>query len=363
MNIMQIVSGTDAGEAICHCLVLTEELARRGHQLTLVCCPDSWIAQQLASQPVELVESDLHRWPTDELRRIAAVGGQRQIDVVHTHLSRAHSFGVLLRWLTGIPCVATAQDRHVQLHWMFNDRVIAVSDTARRFHRSYNLVRADRIVTIHNFIDRDRWAHLREDARPEFRAAIGLEGSSLLVGAVAGINRSSGQLDLVRAMPKILSVVPEACLVLVGDLSDASYVGRVQSAVEASELGRRVVLTGPGDDVDAVLAALDVFALPHHEESFPVSLLEAMAAGLPVVATESGGARECVLPGETGLLVPPDDVDALADAITVLLRDPALRRRYGEASRRRVEEHFSPKSQIARIEVVYATVVAQARAA
>ena len=363
MNIMQIVSGTEANRAVRHCLMLTGELVRRAHRLTLVCCPNPWIARQLASEPVEVVESDLHRWPTDELRRIATVVDQRRIDVVHTHMSRAHSFGVLLRWLTGVPCVATAQSRHVELHWMFNDRVIAVSDTARRFHRSYNLVRADRIVTIHNFIDYDRWAHLPEDARPAFRASVSADGSSLLVGAVGSISRRNGQLHLVRAMPKILSEVPDARLVLAGDLLDVPYVDQLKSAVEESELGNRVILAGPRDDVDAILAGLDVLASPYDEESFPVSLLEAMAAGLPVVAAQTGGARECVLPGETGVLVPPDDVDTLAEAITVLLRDPAVRRQYGEAARRRVEQHFSPESQTARIEAVYAGVAARSRAA
>ena len=363
MNILEIVSGTDAGGAIRHCLTLTRGLLHRGHRLILVCCPNSWIAEQLLSEPVEVVESDLHRWPTDQLRRIAALVDQRQIDVVHTHVSRAHSFGVLLRWLTGVPCVATAQSRHVELHWMFNDRVIATSDTARRFHRSYNLVRADRIVNIHDFIDYQRWAHLPEEAGPAFRASLGLEEPSLLVGAVAGISRSNAQLDLVRAMPKILAAVPETRLVLAGELSDAPYVGQVKSAVEASELGGRVILTGPRDDMDAILAALDIAALPSSEESFPVPLLEAMAAGLPVVAATTGGTRECVLSGETGLLVPPDDVDALAEAITVLLRDPALRRQYGEAARRRIQEHFSPESHTAQIEAVFAELTSRARAA
>ena len=153
MRIMEIVSGAGENRAVTHCLLLARELARRGHPVTLVCRPGAWIARQLPVHPVDLIESDLHRWPLDELRRIAAVARESRIEVVHTHMSRAHSFGVLLRWTSGLPCVATAQSRHVRLHWMFNDRVIAVSDTTRRFHRSYNLVRADRIVTIPDFVD------------------------------------------------------------------------------------------------------------------------------------------------------------------------------------------------------------------
>ena len=363
MNIMEIVSGVGVNGAIYHCLMLTRELVRRGHRLTLVCHRKAWIAKQLASDPVEVVESDLRRWPPGELRRIIAVAQSRRIDVVHTHMSRAHFFGVLLRWFGGIPCVATAQSRHLQLHWMFNDRVIAVSHTTRRYHRTYNLVRAGRIVTIHNFIDYDRWAGASGEAGARFRASLGAEDSARLIGVVGHVNQRKGQIYLVQAMPKILAAVPEARLVLVGDDFDVEYVASVRAASEELGLGSRVVWTGHRDDVCDILPALDLVALPSSEESLPLSLLEAMAAGLPVVATTAGGIPECVADGETGTLVPPADVDALAEAIIPLLRDPSLRRRYGEAGRRRVREHFSPEVQTARIESVFASVVRRARAA
>lgn len=187
MRIMQIVSGAGVNRAITHCLLLTRELARRGHRVTLVCRPGAWIARQLAVDPVDLIESDLRRWPLDELRRIAALARERRIEVVHTHMSRAHSFGVLLRWTSGLPCVATAQSRHVQLHWMFNDRVIAVSDTTRRFHGSYNLVRADRIVTISDFVDGDRILPRAGDDANQETESDGVRGDSFAESQTAQI--------------------------------------------------------------------------------------------------------------------------------------------------------------------------------
>jgi glycosyltransferase involved in cell wall biosynthesis len=363
MNIMEIVSGQGAGGAVCHCLMLTRELVRRGHRVTLVCRPNAWISGQLDAEPVEVVESELRRWPADELRRIAGVTVERGIDVVHTHLSRAHSFGVLLRWFSRVPCVATAQSRHLRLHWMLNDRVIAVSDTTRRYHRTYNLVRAERMVTIHNFIDYDRFSRAPEKTRGAMRASLGVDDASPLVGMVGSVRPGKGQIRLVGAMPKILAAEPKARLVLVGDACDAEHAAEVQATAAHLGVASEIVWTGRRDDPDAVMAALDLLALPSSEASIPLSLLEAMAAGLPVVATEVGGIPECVVSGETGTLVPLADADALAEAILALVRDPAKRRRYGEAGRRRVRERFSMERQAASIESVFAEVAGQSRAA
>ncbi len=153
MKIMQIVSGLADEKTTRHCLVLAQELAERGHEIIFLCRPDSWIGERAEAEGFRMVESDLHRWPADELRRISTYVQNRGIDLVHTHMSRAHFFGVLLRWKSGVPCVATAHSCHVQFHWMFNDLVIAHSENIRRFQESYNLVRSDRIVTIDKFIN------------------------------------------------------------------------------------------------------------------------------------------------------------------------------------------------------------------
>ena len=165
MNIMEIISGTRVNGAILHCLLLSRELARRGNRITLVCRPGSWIGERAAEDGIEVVRSDLHRWPVNELRRLAGIVRQRKIDVIHTHTSRSNFFGVLLRWFSGAPSVATAHSRHLQLHWMFNDRVIAVSEATRHYHRAQNFVRASRIETIHNFIDYPRLLAVPSDAR------------------------------------------------------------------------------------------------------------------------------------------------------------------------------------------------------
>jgi glycosyltransferase involved in cell wall biosynthesis len=359
MNIMEVISGTRVNGAILHCLLLSRELARRGHRVTLVCRPGAWIASQAAAPRIEVVPSDLHRWPTDELRRLALVVRRQRIDVIHTHTSRANFFGILLRWLSGTPSVATAHSHHIQLHWMFNDRVIAVSEATRRFQRRWNLVPAGRIETIHNFIDCRRLAALPADARSQARRSLGIAADTPLVGVTGQIIRRKGLIHLVRALPKIAAGVPNVRLLVVGGREHGPYASSVRAAAERLGVADRITWTGHRDDARELLAALDLFVLPSLEESVPLVILEAMALGLAVVASSVGGIPECVLPGRTGILAPPARSDALAGAVLELLGDSARRRRLGEAGRRRVQEQFALEGQTSRIETLLAGVASR----
>lgn len=356
MHVLEITSGTDVSGAVRHCQLLSRELVRRGHRVTLVCRPGAWIGNQFADGSVEVIRSDLHRLPLDEVRRMAAVVRQRGIDVIHTHMSRAHFFGVLLRWFSGVPCAATAHSRHFQIHWPLNDLVIAVSEATRRFHCRWNLVPADRIETIHNFIDPAALVPMPERARHEVRGEWSVHPGERLVGVVGNVIPRKGHLYLVRALPRVLGAIPSARLVVIGNEASPEYVARVKAAAGQLGVAGRIVWAGHRADIRRALAGLDLCVLASVEESFPLVLLEAMAAGLPVVATAVGGVPECMRPGETGLLVPPADSGALAEAIITLLADPNRCRAFGQAAADWARQRFSPEGQVARIEAALARI-------
>jgi glycosyltransferase involved in cell wall biosynthesis len=353
MRIMEIISGTSVNGAVVNCLEVTRALHARGHQVTLVCRPNAWIAQQLAGTDVAVIESDLRRWPLDELRRIAAAVRQRRIEVVHTHMSSASFFGVLLRRLFGIPaCVASAHNRYFQLHWMFNDRVIAVSEATRRFHQRYNFVRPSRIDVVYNFINEQRFHRTTRQQGLQLRAELGVAAGRRLLGTVGDVIPRKGLIHLIRALPRVVESVPEAHLLVVGR-AQPEYTAECRAEVERLGMERAITWAGLRSDVERVLAALDVYVLPSLEENLPLAILEAMASARPVVATAVGGIPECVVPEQTGLLVPPGADEPLADALIRLLADPALALRWGEAGRQRVRERFSVESQIRRIEEIF----------
>jgi glycosyltransferase involved in cell wall biosynthesis len=360
MRIMEIISGTAVNGAAVNCFEIICALHARGHHVTVVCRPQAWIAAHLQERgiDVEVIESSLRRWPTDELRRVARLAKERQIEVVHTHMSSASFFGVLLRRLYGVPaCVATAHNRYVQVHWMFNDRVIAVSEATKRFHHRYNLVPSKRIDVIHNFINDTRFHRVSREQGMCLRDELALSREQKLIGFIGDIIPRKGLIHLIRAMPKILHAVPDAQLLCVGH-PRSDYAERCRAAAELAGVAERICWTGSRGDVDRVLAALDVYVLPSLEENMPVAILEAMASCCPVVASAVGGIPECVVHEQTGLLVPPAAETLLADAVIRVLSDSALRDRWGRAGRQRVADCFSIEGRILEIENVFRRIAA-----
>lgn len=363
MRILQICSGTLVNGAIVHALLVTRALARRGHEVTMLCRPGAWIGAELAADPVEVVRSDLRRWPPADLREAANLVRRRGCEVVQTHMSSAHSFGVLLRWMTGIPCVASAQSRHIQLHWPWNDCVVAASESTRRYHCRYNFVRSARSVTIHNCVDLTRFDRCGRETRAAVRRGWRLDDDHLSVLCVADLVPRKGQIYLIEALAPLRQRFPRLRLVLVGPAKDPAYTARCAARADLLGLSDAIVWAGQRHDLPEVYSAADVSVLPSLEETLPLAVLEAMASRLPVVATTAGGTPECIEHESTGLLVPPADPQRLGEALSQLLADEALRRRIAEAGRRCIEERFSVEHHASALEELFDRIARKRRAA
>jgi glycosyltransferase involved in cell wall biosynthesis len=345
LHFAQIVSGRVINGAVRHCLMLCAGLADRGHRVTLVHRPQLLISAEVDPR-VRRIESALplrlsgFRSLADQLK----AGG---VDVTHTHMSDAHAYGVAVRWLAGIPTVATAHSSHLQLHWPFNDRVIAPSRRTAAFHRRVNRVARNRLVVIPNFIDAASRPAIAPEARTAARARLGLKPDVLVVGSVGEINFKKRQSDLVMAVSRMKA---EAELVIVGGTAGDAEEKRYGRSMGL--LGRRLHRMGARSDVDQLLPAFDIFALASRAEEMPIAVMEAMAAGLPVVATDVGGMADLVVDGVTGLLAPSARPSALAEQLDRLAADTALRARMGAAGRERILCDFAPGPILDRVEAV-----------
>jgi glycosyltransferase involved in cell wall biosynthesis len=236
----------------------------------------------------------------------------------------------------------------------WNDEVIAVSGAVASSIATHGV----RVTVIPNGVDAEG---IRRAALPraEARAALGVPDDAPVVGTVGGITAKKGHVGLVRAARAVIDTHPEACFVFVGLPIDPEPV---QAEIARLGLGDAVVMAGYRPDAATLMPAFDVYCLPSRFEGMPVSLLEAMAVGLPSVATAVGGVPEVATDRDDALLVPPDDPDRLAEALIALLGDGERRGRMGERARETAGRH-SIEAMVRRTEAVYESAVARRRAA
>jgi len=271
--------------------------------------------------------------------------------IVHTHSSKA---GILGRWaarLAGVPIIVHTVHGwgfHDRQHpvvrrcfiWLeritasITDRLIAVSPRNIEKGLAVGIGRPEQYVTIRSGIELERFMQPGVSSRA-VRGELGILDDVPVVGTVTRFSPQKAPLDCVRAMAIVVQEIPEARLVMVGD---GPLREEVERLVRELGLGERVMLTGLRRDVPQLLTAFDVFILPSLWEGLPRVLPQAMAAGLPIVATDADGNAEAVAEGVNGYLVPRGDVAALAERVVRLLRDPALCSRMGQAGRERVME-------------------------
>jgi glycosyltransferase involved in cell wall biosynthesis len=228
--------------------------------------------------------------------------------------------------------------------------VIAVSDAVRRSVLAHLSLASERVTVIHNGVDLKAFSPPSADERAAARARLGVPAGVPVVAAVGRFVALKGHHYLLEAMSRLRVSHPQAHLLLAG-------AGPLQGAIEtlAAKLGLAdaVRFLGPHDDVREVIAAADVLAAPSLSEGFGLSVVEAMAMAVPVVASRTGGFAEIVDDGHSGLLVPPRDPNALATALAHLLDDANLRRRVGAQGRATAEARFDVRASARAIERIY----------
>ena len=351
LKILQIISGGNVNGAVTYCKFLSEQLERFGHEVTVLCRPDGWLQQHLRPS-IEVVESDFSRRPL-ELRRVAKWIREQRFDVMHSHMSSAHFFGVLMRLMTGTPVVATAHQCSLQLHWRLNHHVIANSDATAVYQRKINWVPESKLTTVHCFTDLERFTNTTPDAVRWVQNEMRIKDRDFVVGVVGDVVARKGHLYLFKAIEQIVASVPNFKLVLIGRFHrDQSYVKRLRSLQRKPALRNRVKWLGIRENVQDFMGAFDLAVVPSVEEPLGLVALEAMATGTPVVATNTGGLPEIIQPNVTGLLVPRKNPNELARAVIKMAHDAEMRQRMGEHGRRFVQENFNPEDLARKVERV-----------
>jgi glycosyltransferase involved in cell wall biosynthesis len=303
------------------------------------------------------------KWDVHRFRALVGLLRRHRFDVLHSHMFGSNVWGTILGRACRVP-VTVAHEHNWSYsgdrlrlwidRWVIGrlaTRFVAVSRANQERMVTLEGIPAEKIVVLPT-----AYIPSAVSSPRDIRAELGLAPDSLLI-AVAAILRVEKALDvLLEAHARAVEHFPHAHLVIAGDGPCLTELEQLASSLPTSD---RVHFLGPRRDVDAILRDVDIGAMSSDWEGMPLFVFECMAAGTPLVATSVGGLPEVVEHGRTGLLVPPRDPIALADAIVELLSDAGLRERLAAAAGERIEE-FTIESVAGRFAAMYEMLVAQA---
>jgi glycosyltransferase involved in cell wall biosynthesis len=297
---------------------------------------------------------------------------QERPQIVHTHTAKAGSLGRLAARLAGVPIVVHTYHGHV-LHgyysplktWLLRrmeqalarltDCIVAVSEQVKRDLVTYGVAPPEKITIIPLGFELEPFLSC-ETHRGELHREFGLSDDTRLVGIVGRIFPIKNHRLFLNAAAQVAAREPAARFVIVGD---GVLRPEMERHARALAIADRVIFTGWRRDLPRIYADLDVLVVSSDNEGTPVSAIEAMASGCPVVATHVGGLPDLIAEGETGHLVPPRDPEALADAILRLLQNPDAAARMGQTARAVAKERFTLRRLLADTENLYQQLLAQ----
>lgn len=346
LQVLHLLDGLQ-GEPRCH-----NELA---------CPPDSPLSDAAADK-VEAIHPVAFQGDADPRFLLHLIGllRKRQPDILHIHSRRgADLWGPIAGHLRGVPVVLSRRVDNPEPRWLARLRyglcreVITISKGIREILISEG-VPADRITVVPSGMDFSRYQGSCDSSW--FTETFPGTSPGPVIGMVAQFIERKGHRDLLAALPKILEAFPNTRVLLFGR-------GPLQEDLEREcrELGLAdaVQFAGFREDLERILPCLDLVVHPAHMEGLGVALLQAAAAGRPIVAAPVGGIPEIVRSGETGMTAPPGDSRALAGAMLTLLRDPDRAWSLGEAAREHVRQHFSLESMVAGNLAVYRRILGE----
>jgi glycosyltransferase involved in cell wall biosynthesis len=291
-------------------------------------------------------------------------------DIVHAYLYMAYIVGIICARLAGVPFAISSRrslgyfkDGKPSKQWLenfvnrFTDLIVANSEGVMRDVLKREKLDRKKLRLIYNGVDIDEF--LKSPDVEASRRELGLERDALAVGVVANLIHYKGHREIITAASVLKPSFPHVRFVFVG--RDGGVRQQLDEQVRRLGLEREILFAGSQRDIPRIMHAFDILLLASHEEGFSNVLLEGMAAGKPIVATDVGGNAEAVVDGETGIIIPPRNPQAIATALQRLLENPELRRTMGEKGRQRVREHFSREKLIQNMDRLYTDLITTKR--
>lgn len=349
-------------------LPLMEGMRAAGHEVIGVCA-DGKLADRVRAQGFRVENVSIARsygmaHHVKTARQLRDLFRRERFDLVHVHTPVAAMVGRYAAWRAGVPkIVYTAHGfyfhehmplplraAHMGIEWLggrVTDMLFTQAEEDAATARRLGLCRTGNVHAIGNGVDVTRFRPVDPAGRSLIRARLRTPDDAVVIAVIGRLVAEKGYVELFDAMR-----ANNAVLWVVGERLKSDHASAIEAKIDEIKkdlsLGPRIRFLGYRQDVPEILAAADIFALPSYREGMPRSIIEAMMCGLPVVATDIRGAREEVVPGETGLLVPVRDAKALGAALAALAGDHSLRSRMGQAGRARALDLYDEAKVVRR---------------
>jgi len=334
LRILESITSSKLGGADVVVVGLCRSLAQMGAHVQIFCPSGRPVARLAAAHGIENVSWKTHgKVDPVTVVRLARLMRKSRAHVIHTHLSTASLLGALAAKLAARPSVAHVHGMNSALCFRYSTVVVAVSEAVKR-HLCAQGLDEKKVHVVHNGVDITEFRPL-DAADRKLRFVRSAEAP--LFAVLGRLSSEKGQRVALEAMPILLRDYPEARLLIVGEGADSQTL---KTTANSLGISKSVEFTGFIPDVRDMMIASDAVIVPSLKEGFGLVAIEAMAVARPVVAAAVGGLDEVVVHGETGMIVPPNDPYALAQALKDLAGDRALAERMGRRGRERVEDCF-----------------------
>jgi len=342
IHVLEVVGNAIVGGMETYVERLVEHLPAERFAITALCPFESPFTERLRARDVEVLVTPMPDDPPwSSIQMTCAMIKAGAIDVLHAHLPNAHALAGIAGRLTGKPVLATLHGHRVgvldlEIHRNAGTHLSVVCRQSY-FHALGLGVSAGQLSCNPNGVDTEAF---RPRARPAdgIRAALRIPASARVVGFLGRLSPEKGPEVFLRAALLASSRLPDTHFVLVGD---GPLAPALREMIVRLQLADRVHLAGLRRDVAAVLNDMDVLVSSSHSEAMPLAVMEAMASGLPVVATRVGGVPDMIDQGESGWLVAPSDFDEIATRLVRILATPGELERMGRAARARAVDKMA----------------------
>jgi len=369
-RILFFIEDSSPGGAQKILISILDSLNREKYGAVVGLLREGWLFEQLRSKGYEVIilDSTGKSFDWKLIGELLKLCRGFNVTLIHTHLFDSGLYACLAGIFSRLPIIITL---HGEVDWkkksnsiidgikrvsinLVSNRIVYVSQGLRQYYENLGFSK-EKSVVIYNGIDLNYFTPV--EGR-KVGSQLGLSSYNVLIGAVGHVKSWKGYEYMIEAAEIVNKQFPEAQFLIAGAFDKRDrYYQSVKEMVKERKLEKHILFLGYQNDIKEILTALNLFVLPSITEGFSLSLVEAMAMGVPVVATRSGGPEEIVIDGKTGFLVPPGKPKKMAEKILVLLENIELRREMGERGRELVSDKFSIKAMVENYEKLYDKVI------